>query len=201
MRNRSVSRTAPRSRERDHAAPPSAVPTTTSAEPPPTSQTATLAGSQPDRRDRADEREPPFLVRRQNSNRSSRGGRERADELAPIRALPAGRRDDHLDRTGPELHGRFARMRLDTAGRIVDARRREAAVPLDLLAEEQMLPLLLQRHENHCPRRRATSRRMVLEPTRRCPTFIDAFFRWGRLETRLARPAGDPAPGAGALCA
>ena len=138
VRNRSVSRTAPTFSERDHAGSPSRVPTTASAEPPPTSQTATHSGS-----DLAAATAPANASRPsfggKHADRSPRGGRELTHEAVAVRALASGCGDDHVERLRAE-RPRTAREVPGAAGCLADAGRGKPAMPLDLLPEEQVLP-------------------------------------------------------------
>ena len=134
------------SSDRDHAGPPSVVPTTASVEPPPTSTTATLPAGQSGSGDGAGERELTLFVRREDAHRRASGRQERAHELVAVGALATRRGDDHLDRRCAEAARRVDEAR-HALGGLVDARRGEAPVPLDVLAEEQVLATLLQRDE------------------------------------------------------
>ena len=104
-RKRSVSRTQPRSTDRNHAGPPRTVPTTISVEPPPTSQTATVSGGSSAQLATA----PRYARRPSSSAETTRAGapaaRARVHELLGVRTLAAGRCDDDLDAGGAELAG------------------------------------------------------------------------------------------------
>ena len=130
------------SSERDQAGPPSTVPTTTSVEPPPTSQTATLEG-----RVQLAATAPAKASLPSSSALRTRTGTPVAaassrTKLAGVRALAAGRRDDHLHGPGAEP-ARGACVGSRAARRLGDPRLAEPAVALDVLAEEEVLARLL----------------------------------------------------------
>ena len=134
------------SSDRDHAGPPSVVPTTASVEPPPTSTTATLPAGQSGSGDGAGEGELTLFVRREDAHRRASGRQERAHELVAVGALATRGGDDHLDCRRAEAARRVDEAR-HALGGLVDARRGEAPVPLDVLAEEQVLATLVERDE------------------------------------------------------
>ena len=104
-RNRAVRRTAPMSRDFDHAGPPSVVPMTASVEPPPTSTTATLPAAAPPRRPRRRTRAP--LPRRPRGRAPARLRPPRA----PVRARRRWRPDAPGRSRSPRPRRRSARAR------------------------------------------------------------------------------------------
>ena len=96
--------------------------------------------------DGAGEGELTLFVRREDAHRRASGRQERAHELVAVGALATRGGDDHLDRRCAEAARRVDEAR-HALGGLVDARRGEAPVPLDVLAEEQVLATLVQRDE------------------------------------------------------
>jgi hypothetical protein len=199
-RNRSVSRTAPMSSERDQAGPPSAVPTTASADPPPTSQTATIVGrddtpakapakaSRPSSSADRIRMEAPVAERSSRTRRSAlalcRPGAVtstsivRAPSFLAIRAKPPAHRVASSMRTG---ESRPSRSTSSPRNRCSRSSRTVTSSP---------------------PCRRATRRRTVFEPTSMMPIFIArSFSRSRRLETPIWADGQRGAVHASAPCA
>ena len=176
-RREAVKRSEPRSTERTHPGPRSSVPTTTSVEPPPTSQTATTPFAGVRSRDGAREGEPALVVGGDDPHRRrpSRGGSRRGG--APENRPDARRGDDGLELADTELAG-DAGVLAGHLPYLVELAAADASVEQDLLAEPQVLPLLAQRcgRRRRRPTRRAggpcSSPRRSLRPS--CPSFSRA---------------------------